>query len=153
VDRVLKEYNLPPFYYPPSYHVSLAWCLGDKVPYPPHLSLASVTLFLSAPYRYPFNLSSVSSVKLFLVSAVPVPTYLSESSVKLFFVSAVTTYISVSSVMFFVSRFFDLPLFFNRNQCCETGMFIPDPGSKRFRIQGQKDSGSASKNFNPKNCF
>ena len=31
VDRVLKEYNLPPFYYPPSYHVSLAWCLGDKV--------------------------------------------------------------------------------------------------------------------------
>jgi hypothetical protein len=31
VDRVLREYNLPPFYYPPSYHVSLGWCLGDKV--------------------------------------------------------------------------------------------------------------------------
>jgi hypothetical protein len=39
-------------------------------------------------------------------------------------------------------------------------MFIPDPGSEFFhsgsRIQGQNDSGSASKNlsiFNPKNCY
>ena len=29
VDKCLKEYNLPPFYYPPSFHVSLGWCLGD----------------------------------------------------------------------------------------------------------------------------
>ena len=29
VDKCLKEYNLPSFYYPPSFHVSLGWCLGD----------------------------------------------------------------------------------------------------------------------------
>ena len=29
VDKCLKEYKLPPFYYPPSFHVSLGWCLGD----------------------------------------------------------------------------------------------------------------------------
>ena len=25
----MKEFNLPSFYYPPSFHVSLGWCLGD----------------------------------------------------------------------------------------------------------------------------
>jgi len=30
VDSCLSEYNLPPFYRPPSFHCSLAWCLGDK---------------------------------------------------------------------------------------------------------------------------
>ena len=29
VDKCLKEFNLPSFYYPPSFHVSLGWCLGD----------------------------------------------------------------------------------------------------------------------------
>lgn len=29
VDKCFKEYNLPSFYYPPSFHVSLGWCLGD----------------------------------------------------------------------------------------------------------------------------
>ena len=29
VDKCFKEYSLPPFYYPPSFHVSLGWCLGD----------------------------------------------------------------------------------------------------------------------------
>ena len=29
VDKCLKEYSLPSFYYPPSFHVSLGWCLGD----------------------------------------------------------------------------------------------------------------------------
>ena len=29
VDKCLREYNLPSFYYPPSFHVSLGWCLGD----------------------------------------------------------------------------------------------------------------------------
>jgi len=30
VDTALQEYNLPPFYRPPSFHCSLAWCLGDR---------------------------------------------------------------------------------------------------------------------------
>lgn len=30
VDGVLRDFSLPPFYYPPSFHVSLGWCLGDK---------------------------------------------------------------------------------------------------------------------------
>lgn len=30
VDSCLAEYNLPPFWRPPSYHVSLGWCLGDR---------------------------------------------------------------------------------------------------------------------------
>jgi len=30
VDSALQEYNLPPFYRPPSFHCSLAWCLGDR---------------------------------------------------------------------------------------------------------------------------
>lgn len=30
VDRVLLDFSLPPFYHPPSFHVSLGWCLGDK---------------------------------------------------------------------------------------------------------------------------
>merc|ERR1712192_254753 len=30
VDSALHEYNLPPFYRPPSFHCSLAWCLGDR---------------------------------------------------------------------------------------------------------------------------
>ncbi len=45
-------------------------------------------------------------------------------------------------------------------QWCGSGMFIPDPDldftHPGARIQGRKDSGSASKNlriFNPKNCF
>lgn len=29
VDYCFSEYKLPPFYYPPSFHVSLGWCLGD----------------------------------------------------------------------------------------------------------------------------
>ena len=29
VDKCLRDYNLPSFYYPPSFHVSLGWCLGD----------------------------------------------------------------------------------------------------------------------------
>jgi len=29
VDFCFSEYKLPPFYYPPSFHVSLGWCLGD----------------------------------------------------------------------------------------------------------------------------
>jgi hypothetical protein len=48
------------------------------------------------------------------------------------------------------------------NQCCGSGMFIPDPGSEFFhlgsRIKKIPDpgSGSSSKNiniFNNKNCF
>jgi len=30
VDSCLAEYALPPFYRPPSFHCSLAWCLGDR---------------------------------------------------------------------------------------------------------------------------
>lgn len=30
VDTCLAEYSLPPFYRPPSFHCSLAWCLGDR---------------------------------------------------------------------------------------------------------------------------
>jgi len=30
VDTALQEYSLPPFYRPPSFHCSLAWCLGDR---------------------------------------------------------------------------------------------------------------------------
>jgi len=30
VDKCFAEYNLAPFYNPPSFHVSLGWCLGDK---------------------------------------------------------------------------------------------------------------------------
>jgi len=30
VDRVFGDFSLPPFYHPPSFHVSLGWCLGDK---------------------------------------------------------------------------------------------------------------------------
>jgi len=30
VDHCFREYKLPPFYYPPSFHVSLGWCLGDR---------------------------------------------------------------------------------------------------------------------------
>ena len=29
VDYCFSEYKLPVFYYPPSFHVSLGWCLGD----------------------------------------------------------------------------------------------------------------------------
>ena len=29
VDHCFRDYKLPPFYYPPSFHVSLGWCLGD----------------------------------------------------------------------------------------------------------------------------
>lgn len=29
VDYCFSEYKLPSFYYPPSFHVSLGWCLGD----------------------------------------------------------------------------------------------------------------------------
>ena len=29
VDYCFSEYKLPAFYYPPSFHVSLGWCLGD----------------------------------------------------------------------------------------------------------------------------
>lgn len=29
VNQCFREYKLPPFYYPPSFHVSLGWCLGD----------------------------------------------------------------------------------------------------------------------------
>eukprot|EP00092_Neocalanus_flemingeri_P039732 GFUD01043270.1.p1 GENE.GFUD01043270.1~~GFUD01043270.1.p1 ORF type:complete len:295 (-),score=84.71 GFUD01043270.1:26-910(-) len=32
VDYCFSEYKLPPFYYPPSFHVSLGWCLGDMRP-------------------------------------------------------------------------------------------------------------------------
>jgi hypothetical protein len=48
-----------------------------------------------------------------------------------------------------------------RNQCCASGMFIPDTGSEFFqsRIKGQIDSGSRIRirikefqYFNPKNC-
>ena len=31
VDGVLRDFSLPPFYYPPSFHVSLGWCLGNKI--------------------------------------------------------------------------------------------------------------------------
>jgi len=30
VDCVLRDFSLPSFYYPPSFHVSLGWCLGNK---------------------------------------------------------------------------------------------------------------------------
>jgi len=30
VDRVFRDFSLPSFYYPPSFHVSLGWCLGNK---------------------------------------------------------------------------------------------------------------------------
>lgn len=30
VDKCFADYNLAPFYNPPSFHVSLGWCLGDK---------------------------------------------------------------------------------------------------------------------------
>lgn len=30
-DSVLREFSLPPFYYPPSFHVSLGWCIGNRV--------------------------------------------------------------------------------------------------------------------------
>ncbi|KAG8437253.1 hypothetical protein GDO86_008091 [Hymenochirus boettgeri] len=30
VDLSLKEFNLKTFYEDPSFHVSLAWCVGDK---------------------------------------------------------------------------------------------------------------------------
>ncbi|NXJ82640.1 USB1 phosphodiesterase, partial [Trogon melanurus] len=29
VDRVLEEFDLPTFYKDPSFHISLAWCVGD----------------------------------------------------------------------------------------------------------------------------
>ncbi|GAB1605353.1 U6 snRNA phosphodiesterase-like, partial [Argonauta hians] len=29
VDRAFKDFNLPPFYSDPSFHVSIGWCLGD----------------------------------------------------------------------------------------------------------------------------
>jgi len=29
VDNCFRDYKLPPFYFPPSFHVSLGWCLGD----------------------------------------------------------------------------------------------------------------------------
>jgi len=31
VDVCFNEYRLPPFYNPPSFHVSLGWCLGNKM--------------------------------------------------------------------------------------------------------------------------
>jgi len=31
VDSVLRDFSLPPFYYPPAFHVSLGWCLGNKM--------------------------------------------------------------------------------------------------------------------------
>ncbi|XP_023345811.1 U6 snRNA phosphodiesterase [Eurytemora carolleeae] len=31
VDVVLRDFSLPPFYYPPSFHVSLGWCLGNRL--------------------------------------------------------------------------------------------------------------------------
>ncbi|KAH8326684.1 hypothetical protein KR067_011935 [Drosophila pandora] len=30
IDSVMLEYRLPPFYDPPSFHVSLLWCVGDQ---------------------------------------------------------------------------------------------------------------------------
>ncbi|KAH8418538.1 hypothetical protein KR009_012164, partial [Drosophila setifemur] len=30
IDRVMLDYRLPQFYAPPSFHVSLLWCVGDK---------------------------------------------------------------------------------------------------------------------------
>jgi len=30
-DGVLRDFSLPPFYYPPSFHVSLGWCLGNRL--------------------------------------------------------------------------------------------------------------------------
>ncbi|KAH3768492.1 hypothetical protein DPMN_169705 [Dreissena polymorpha] len=29
VDKCFKEYNLPPYYKPPLFHISIGWCLGD----------------------------------------------------------------------------------------------------------------------------
>ncbi|XP_076272105.1 U6 snRNA phosphodiesterase 1 [Rhynchophorus ferrugineus] len=30
LDKCLSEFNLPPFYQDPSFHISIAWCLGDQ---------------------------------------------------------------------------------------------------------------------------
>ena len=30
VNTVFQEFSLPKFYNPPKFHVSLAWCLGDR---------------------------------------------------------------------------------------------------------------------------
>jgi hypothetical protein len=61
---------------------------------------------------------------------------------------------SKSKHPFSVNAFFFGIALMRYGQCCGSGMLIqepnfsiPDPGSKIFRIQGQNDSGSASKNF------